>query len=245
MGSAVLEASGVSKQFGGIKALQDVDVVLGEGEILGLIGPNGAGKSVLLQCLSGELRPDTGVIRLRGEDVTNWPPYRRCHAGIGRTFQIPKPFSSLTVLETVLVGAEFGHRRHGRSAVEMARAALELAEVEYDESTPVRRLNAVDLKRLDLARALAASPAVLFLDELAAGLMTGQLNSLVDVIRGIRDRGTSILIVEHVVAALFGLCDRVFVLDHGVKIADGDVREVAADEAVIGAYLGRPLTKEM
>lgn len=241
MTSTILEAKGLTKRFGGMTALNAVDIDIREGEILGLIGPNGAGKSVLLQCLSGEIQPDSGTIHFNGVDVTSWPSFKLCHAGLGRTFQIPRPFPDLTVIETVLVAADFGRRRGDRIARDVARDALRLVELEHDESTPVRQLNAVDLKRLDLARALAASPTVLLLDEVAAGLMTGQLDALVKILRQIRDAGTSILIVEHVVATLFGLCDRVVVLDHGVKIADGTAQQVAADERVISAYLGKPI----
>jgi branched-chain amino acid transport system ATP-binding protein len=240
---SILEINGVTKRFGGLVAVNDVSLSVDEAEIYGLIGPNGAGKSVLLNCIAGASRPDEGRIIFAGHDTTGWSPERMCHAGLARTFQIPRPFPRMTALETVLVAAEFGAARGSRSVLHEAHRGLERVAFPHADATRVVELNAVDLKRLDLARALASRPSLLLLDELAAGLMTGQLGGLMSVIRDIRASGVAVIMVEHVLPTILGLCDRLAVLDFGKKIADGSTDEVANDEGVVDAYLGGRSTK--
>ncbi len=235
---ALLETHGLTKRFGGLIAVHRVSLKLEEGEILGLVGPNGAGKTVFLNCVAGHFRPDEGRVVLRGIDTTGSPAERLCHAGLARTFQMPQPFPRMTALETVLVAAQFGAPHNGVAARELARQCLTQVAFPHPETTPVSGLNTVELKRLDLARALASRPKVLLLDELAAGLMTGQLRPLMEIIRRIRDSGVSIIMVEHVMPTIMGLCDRLAVLRQGEKIADGPTRDVARDPVVIEAYLG-------
>jgi branched-chain amino acid transport system ATP-binding protein len=235
---ALLETHGLSKRFGGLVAVNRVSLTVNDGEILGLVGPNGAGKTVFLNCVAGMLRPDEGRVQFHGSDATGLAAERMCHLGLARTFQMPQPFPRMTALETVLVAAQFGAPSNGMPAREMARRCLALVAFPHPEATPVSGLNTVDLKRLDLARALASHPTLLLLDELAAGLMTGQLGALMDIIRRVRDSGVTIIMVEHVMPTIMGLCDRLAVLRQGEKIADGPTREVARDPAVIEAYLG-------
>jgi branched-chain amino acid transport system ATP-binding protein len=235
---AILATSDLTKRFGGLVALDRVSLSVEEGEILGLVGPNGAGKTVCLSCIAGALRPDGGKVVFRGTDVTGWSPERMCRFGLARTFQIPQPFAKLSAIENVLVSAQFGAPAGRESPLEIARECLEFVGFPRSEETPVSTLNTVELKRLDLARALASRPKLLLLDELAAGLMTGQLGELIEIIREIARRGITIIMVEHVMRTILDLCDRLVVLNYGRKIADGPTEEVASDERVIDAYLG-------
>jgi branched-chain amino acid transport system ATP-binding protein len=235
---ALLETHDLTKRFGGLLAVNRVSLSLEEGEILGLVGPNGAGKSVFLSCVAGALRPDEGRVVFHGVDTTGSTADRMCHQGLARTFQMPQPFPRMTALETVMVAAQFGAPQNGMAAGELARQCLNQVEFPHPGATPVSGLNTVELKRLDLARALASRPKVLLFDELAAGLMTGQLRPLMDIIRRIRDGGVSIIMVEHVMPTIMGLTSRLAVLRQGEKIADGPTRDVARDPAVIEAYLG-------
>lgn len=193
---------------------------------------------MFLNTVAGAFRPDDGRVIFRGQDVTGAPAERMCHLGLARTFQMPQPFPRMTAFETVLVAAQFGAARDGLAPAELARRCLMQVAFPHAESTPVSGLNTVELKRLDLARALASRPKLLLLDELAAGLMTGQLGAFMEIIRGIRDSGVAIIMVEHVLPTIMGLCTRLAVLRQGEKIADGPTREVARDPAVIEAYLG-------
>ncbi len=234
----ILETHGLTKRFGGLVAVNRVSLSVNEGEILGLVGPNGAGKTVFLNCVAGMVRPDEGRVAFQGQDATGSAAERMCHLGLARTFQMPQPFPRMTALDTVLVAAQFGAPSDGASPRERARLCLEQVAFPYPATTLVSGLNTVELKRLDLARALASQPKLLLLDELAAGLMTGQLGPLMDIIRRVRDSGVSIIMVEHVMPTIMGLCSRLAVLRQGEKIADGPTREVARDPAVIEAYLG-------
>jgi branched-chain amino acid transport system ATP-binding protein len=235
---ALLETRGLTKRFGGLVAVNRVSLAVAEGEILGLVGPNGAGKTVFLNCVAGALRPDEGQVLFGDAEVTGSPAERMCHRGLARTFQMPQPFPAMTALDTVLVAAQFGARHDGIPPRQLARQCLAQVEFPHPETTLVSGLNTVELKRLDLARAIASRPKLLLLDELAAGLMTGQLKPLMEIIRRLRDGGISIIMVEHVMPTIMGLCDRLAVLRQGEKIADGETRAVARDPVVIEAYLG-------
>ncbi len=236
---SLLELDGVTKRFGGLTAVNNVTFRVEEGEIFGLIGPNGAGKSTLLNCLAGALRPNAGTVRFNGKDTTGLPADKMCRLGVGRTFQIPRPFPRLSVLENVVVAASFGdpNAEHGMAA---ARALEMLRYVDFPRpvSTIAGHLNAVQLKRLDLARALASRPKLLFLDEFASGLTPSELTTIAALLRKIRDDGVTIVMVEHVMRLILDLCKNLAVLQYGELIAQGDAATVAQDEKVREAYLG-------
>jgi len=237
---ALLELSGVTKRFGGLTAVDNVTFSVEEGEIFGLIGPNGAGKTTLLNCLAGGSRPNAGRIRFDGRDTTGLSPERMCRLGVGRTFQIPRPFPRMTAFENVVVAATFGDPHLDRSKV-FTRALQMIEYVEFPRpvGTLASHLNASQLKRLALARALASHPKLLLLDELAAGLTPSELLDIAAVLRRIRADGTTIVMVEHVMRLILDLCGRLSVLQYGELIAHGDAATVAQDERVREAYLGQ------
>jgi branched-chain amino acid transport system ATP-binding protein len=236
---ALLELNGVTKRFGGLTAVNNVTFNVEAGSIFGLIGPNGAGKSTLLNCLAGLTTPNEGTIHFDGLNTTGFPADKMCHLGIGRTFQIPRPFPRMTAIENVTVSASFGGADLGRQSVnDRALEMLEYVAFPRPPQTPAGTLNAVQLKRLDLARALASKPKIVFLDEFAAGLTPSELHDIAKLLRQIRDDGTTILMVEHVMRLIMDLCDTLSVLQFGELIAHGDAATVAQDERVREAYLG-------
>ena len=237
----MLELSGVRKQIGGLTAVNNVNLTIGDGEIVGLVGPNGAGKTTLLNIISGIISPTAGTISFCNEDITGMKPDRICRKGIAKTFQIAESFPDLTAKECVMIGVLFGNDRAPGMKEAGSRALAILAEVNFPPEkadTHNRNLNVVELKRLQLARALASRPKLLLLDELTTGLNPKESNEAVELIRKIRDRGTSILIIEHVMSVIMGVSDRIVVLDHGEKIADGRPYEVVNNQRVIDTYLG-------
>ena len=223
--------------------MRQVDLAVQEGEILGLIGPNGSGKTTLFNLITGFYRPDGGRIRLGERDVTGWPPPRLCKQGTARTFQLVRPFQQLTVRQNVEVGRVYGREpaRDRRQAAAQADALLELVGLADRADSPATRLTLVDRKRLELARGLATRPRVLLLDELLAGLNPSEVLAAIELIRRVRASGVTIVLVEHLVKAVFGISDRVVVLSAGRKIAEGTPAAVAGDPAVVDAYLGTAL----
>jgi branched-chain amino acid transport system ATP-binding protein len=237
----ILTVSGVTKRFGGLTALADVSFALPEGQILGLIGPNGAGKTTLFNVISGVYPPDAGRILFRGGDITARPPYAVAWRGLARTHQVVRPLGDLSVRENAILGACFGRRQLSRAAAaKVADGVLVRVGLSDRADQLASSLNVAQKKRLELARALAAQPYLLLLDEVLAGLNPTEVASLVATLRAVRDEGVTILMIEHVMQAVMSISDRVLVLDYGALIAEGTPREVAADARVIEAYLGDP-----
>ncbi len=229
----------MSKHFGGLQALSGVDCEIPAGEIVGLIGPNGAGKSTLLNAIAGVHPPDAGTIRFDGHDLAGLPPDRITRLGIGRTFQVPQPLGSLSCLDNVAVAALFGGRAAGvEAAADEARAILDFVGLAGKALLPPQSLTIVDLRRLELARALATGARLLLLDEINTGLTAPEITEAIRLIQRVRDRGATILMVEHLVRLIMSVCDRVVVLDFGCKIAEGTPDEVGRNPDVIRAYLG-------
>ena len=238
MKAPILSVIKVNKHFGGLVAVVDLSFDVQAGEVLGLMGPNGAGKSTLLNIISGEYTPESGTVQFRGHDITTLPPHRICHLGIARTFQIPQPFVNLTVLQNLIVAAEYG-RNLGKAAAENeALKMLDIVDLSEKKDMFARDLAAITLKRLELARALASDPTLLLLDEVAAGLTEEEIPRMLEILQQVRAMGITCILIEHVMRVMTKAVDRIIVLDKGMKIAEGTSNEVMEDRKVIEAYLG-------
>jgi branched-chain amino acid transport system ATP-binding protein len=237
----LLTVSGLTKMFDGFTAVSNVSFDVREGEILGLIGPNGSGKSTTFNCIAGMYAPTAGSVRLNGEEIAGLPANDTCHKGIGRTYQIPRPFRNLTVLENVALSAWFGqHGKTDRTACwRQAEEALHLVGLPTDAVTTTDGFGAAALKKLELARALATQPVLLLADESLNGLDHGEMEQAADMLQRIRnEKGITIVWVEHIMGVLMRVVDRVVVLDHGEKIFDGSPKDAQSDARVVEVYLG-------
>ncbi len=236
----ILEGKGIRKNFEGLTALAHVDFHISRGEILGLIGPNGAGKTTLFNLISGSLIPTSGTIKFKGENITGWKPHRICKKGIARTFQLVKLFGNMTVLDNILLGGLFGPstgspRSHTKKA---CRGLLEFVGLSEMKEGLAKDLTIVSQKRLEVARALATKPELLLLDEFMAGLNPTEVTLAIELIKKIRNLGVTIIMIEHVMKVIMDISDRIMVLHHGEKIAEGIPEEIAANKMVIDVYLG-------
>ena len=239
--TTLLSVQGISKRFGGLQALSQISFDLPKGQILGLIGPNGAGKTTLFNAITGVFPPEEGRILFRGKDVTRAKTYDMAHLGLARTHQIVRPLNELTVRENVMVGACFGRHHHSlEKAGLIADEVLDFVGLNRG-SQLAGSLNIAQKKRLEMARALAAQPHLLLLDEVLAGLNPSEVDGMIDMVLNIRERGVTIIMIEHLMKAVMGISDRVIVLDYGIQIAEGTPKEIVSHPKVIEAYLGDPL----
>jgi len=236
----ILEGEGVTKYFGGLAAVSDVSFYVDQGEVVGLIGPNGAGKTTLFNLISAALVPKPGIIRFKGKNITGLKPYKICRLGIARTFQTVKIFANLPAVENIRVGAFFGPPKSPSSA-EATREAMTLLEfvgLSKVSNSPARDLTLANQKRLEVARALATKPELLLLDELMAGLNQTEITQAMDLVKQIRGKGITVVMIEHVMKAIMNVCDRIIVLNYGKKIAEGTPQEIANSKTVVEVYLG-------
>ena len=238
MEGPILSVTSLGKSFGGLVAVSDLTFEVQAGEALGFMGPNGAGKTTLINIVSGELKPDSGSVTFKGREISGLPPHEICRLGIGRTFQIPQPFAKLTTLQNVAVAAMYGGSLTKSEAEREARKIVGLVGLSDIGERPAGSLEEISLKRLELARVLATKPVLLLIDELAGGLTEKEIPVLLDLLRGIRSMGTTMILIEHVMKVMLNAVDRIIVMDGGLKIAEGKPEEVIEDRKVVEAYFG-------
>jgi branched-chain amino acid transport system ATP-binding protein len=235
----ILEVAGVTKNFGGFTALSGIDLALGPRERLGLIGPNGSGKTTLINCISGALLADAGAIRFQGADITRMKAHQRTRLGIARSFQIPKPFASMTVLENICIPLEYaGRRSGGRPLRDEGREILATMGLDQHADAGAGSLTQIELRKLELARALAARPALLISDEAMAGLSGNEVDEILQILFRVNEQGVAIIMIEHIMRAVMRFSERVICLDAGAKIAEGAPNDIVRDPNVERAYLG-------
>ena len=233
----LLKTQNLTKRFGGLTAVDNVDIDVKEGEILGIIGPNGAGKTTFFALVGGFLEPTEGQVWFDGNEITGLKPHTICKAGLSRTFQVVQPFPQITVLENVLVGA-YNRTNKESEAIEIAEEVLEFLGLHHRAHELAKSLTYADRKRLEVARALATKPKLLMLDEVMAGLRPNETEEQIEIVRKLRDRGVTLIVVEHVMRVIMALSDRIAVIHHGAKIAEGTPQEIVRTPSVIEAYLG-------
>jgi branched-chain amino acid transport system ATP-binding protein len=234
----LLSVAGICKHFGGVAAIRDISFDVQAGEVLGMMGPNGAGKSTLLNLISGEHKPDSGTVNLKGHSIIGLSTHRICHLGIARTYQIPQPFVNLTALQNITVAAEYGTGLSKAAAESEALRILDMVDLLEKKDILARDLQAITLKRLELARALATGPTLLLLDEVASGLTEEEIPRILEILQRVREMGITYILVEHVMRVMTRAVDRIIVMDKGTKIAEGPPIEVMENGKVIEAYLG-------
>jgi branched-chain amino acid transport system ATP-binding protein len=228
----------VSKSYGAVKVTDGISLAVTPGETLGILGPNGAGKTTLFNLISGDVRVDAGRVEYEGRDVTALPPHQRCRAGIGRSYQVPQPFGAMTVFENLVAAACFGGGQREREAWETAVEVLEKTSLKAHANQPAGGMTLLNRKRLELARALATRPKLLLLDEIAGGLTEHEARQLVDELKRIKAEGVTMIWIEHVVHALLSIADRLFVINFGQKLAEGEPQAVMNDPEVRRVYMG-------
>ena len=234
----ILSVAGVTKSFGELVAVKDLSFDIQTGEAVGLMGPNGAGKTTLLNVIAGEYKPDSGAIKFNGNDVTGLPPHKICHLGIVRTYQIPQPFVNLTAMQNMVVAARFGRGLEKAAAEKEASEILDIVGLSEKKDVLAKDLATVTLKVLELARVLASKPALVLLDEVAAGLTEAEIPQLLNTLKKVRAMGITLLLIEHVISVMTQAVDRIVVMNEGMKIAEGTPNEIMEDKKVIEAYFG-------
>ncbi|MBS7646488.1 MAG: ABC transporter ATP-binding protein [Candidatus Bathyarchaeia archaeon] len=243
-GDVILDVQRLRKSFGGLIAVKDLSFHLNEGEVLGLMGPNGAGKTTVFNLISGVYKPDSGVIKYKGINIAGFPPYKIRRLGIARTYQIPQPFSRLTVFQNVLIAAMYGGGFNRAESEKKTWEVLNLIGLSDKGDLPAGSLKLLDLKSLELARALVSNPSVLLVDEVGAGLTDAEIPQLLKILKTINEMGVSIILIEHIPKLVLEAVDRLIVMSSGEKIADGSPREVIKDIRVIESYFGKELEEE-
>jgi branched-chain amino acid transport system ATP-binding protein len=236
----MLEGKNVNKYFGGLAAVSNVDFSVNDGEIVGLIGPNGAGKTTLFNLISGAITIGTGVVRFKDREISGLKPHQICKLGIGRTFQLVKIFPHMTVFENVMCGALFGtpHAVSNKDAMKFSDELLDFLQISEVKNILARDLTLVNQKKVEVARAMATKPQLLLLDELMAGLNLTEVAHSIEMVKSIHGKGITIMMIEHVMTAIMSVCNRIIVLHHGEKIAEGTPHEIANNKKVIEVYFG-------